>query len=204
MGNVGLDFFADVRRNRKSFFLMVNVHDPHRPFYGASRELEFAQASRRPWVAPSRTYTPDEVHVPGFLPDLPEVRTELAQYYSSVRRSDDTVAAVLDALRTSSFESNTLVMLLSDNGMSFPFAKADCYRHSTRTPWIVRWPGVVSAGTVDQDHFISAVRPDADLARGHRNQISDEDGRALVRIVVKGAKARGSGLRLHSISSHSR
>jgi N-sulfoglucosamine sulfohydrolase len=48
-------------------------------------------------------------------------------------------------------------MFLSDNGMAVPFAKANCYLHSTRTPWIVRWPGRVKPGTVDADHLISGI-----------------------------------------------
>jgi N-sulfoglucosamine sulfohydrolase len=48
-------------------------------------------------------------------------------------------------------------MFLSDNGMAFPFAKTNCYRHSTQTPWIVRWPGKVESGAVDETHFIAGV-----------------------------------------------
>ncbi len=49
------------------------------------------------------------------------------------------------------------MMFLSDNGIALPFAKTNCYLSSTRTPWIVRWPGVVEPGTVDTEHFISGI-----------------------------------------------
>jgi N-sulfoglucosamine sulfohydrolase len=49
------------------------------------------------------------------------------------------------------------VVFLGDNGMSFPFAKSNCYQNSTRTPWIVRWPGQVRAGTVDGAHMIAGI-----------------------------------------------
>ncbi|MFW6163853.1 MAG: sulfatase/phosphatase domain-containing protein, partial [Planctomycetota bacterium] len=42
-------------------------------------------------------------------------------------------------------------------GMPFPFAKTNVWHHSTRTPWIVRWPGTVRPGTVDARHMISAI-----------------------------------------------
>jgi N-sulfoglucosamine sulfohydrolase len=48
-------------------------------------------------------------------------------------------------------------MFLSDHGMPLPFAKTQLYHHSTRTPWVVRWPGVTKAGAVDGQHMISAV-----------------------------------------------
>ena len=89
--------------------------------------------------------------------DLPEVRQEIAEYMSSARRCDDTVGALLDVLWESGAQERTLVIFLSDNGMAFPFAKANCYLHSTRTPWIVRWPGVVRAGAVDAEHLISGI-----------------------------------------------
>jgi N-sulfoglucosamine sulfohydrolase len=49
------------------------------------------------------------------------------------------------------------VMFLSDNGIAIPFAKCNAYLASTRTPWIVRWPGVVKAGSLDRRHMISGI-----------------------------------------------
>jgi N-sulfoglucosamine sulfohydrolase len=106
---------------------------------------------------PSRVYQSEEVQVPGFLPDIPDVHKEIAQYYSSVRRCDDTVGEVMRALHESGLAENTLTMFLSDNGMALPFAKTNCYLHSTRTPWIARWPGKIKPGTMDNQHFISGI-----------------------------------------------
>jgi N-sulfoglucosamine sulfohydrolase len=41
--------------------------------------------------------------------------------------------------------------------MAFPFAKANCYLQSTATPLIVRWPGRVRAGALDNTHFVSGL-----------------------------------------------
>ena len=81
----------------------------------------------------------------------------MAQYYSSAHRCDETVGEVLRALKESGLEDSTLVMFLSDNGISMPFAKSNCYLTSTRTPWLVRWPGKVKPGVVDTEHFISGI-----------------------------------------------
>ncbi|MCA9067063.1 MAG: sulfatase-like hydrolase/transferase, partial [Planctomycetaceae bacterium] len=53
--------------------------------------------------------------------------------------------------------SNTLVMFLSDHGMPLPFAKTQVYHHSTRTPLLIRWPGVTRPASVDHTHMVSAV-----------------------------------------------
>jgi N-sulfoglucosamine sulfohydrolase len=144
---------AAARQAGRPFWLLMNVSDPHKPFYAEGRRGETVPDPN----VPSRVFTSDEVPVPGFLPDDPIVRKELAHYYSSVRRADDCVGAVLDALAASGESERTVVMFLSDHGMPLPFAKTQLYHHSTRTPWIVRWPGVTRPGAVDDRHMISAV-----------------------------------------------
>ena len=151
-------FFKNARHAAKPWFLMANAHDPHRPFHASAAETEkWSPAQRGQYPAPSRTWTADEVDIPGFLPSLPEVREEYAQYLSSARRCDDVVAAVLAALERNGYAEDTLVVFLSDNGMAFPFAKANCYLRSTLTPLIVRWPGVTRPGTIEEEAFVSSL-----------------------------------------------
>jgi N-sulfoglucosamine sulfohydrolase len=150
------DFVQGAVDANKPFFLMANSHDPHRPFYGNDREEWYSQTDP-PAVPPSRTFDPHEVVVPGFLPDIPEIRVEIAEYYSSVRRCDDTVGRLLDMLDETGTTNDTLVLFLSDNGMAFPFAKTNCYLNSTRTPLLARWPGVIQYGRVDDEHFASGI-----------------------------------------------
>jgi len=150
------EFVQSSSDQKKPFFLMANSHDPHRPFYGNDREEWYTQTDP-PAVPPSRTFDPDEVVVPQFLADIPEVRLEIAEYYNSVRRCDDTVGRLLDVLDETGTTDDTLVMFLSDNGMAFPFAKTNCYLNSTRTPWLARWPNTITAGRVDSEHFISGI-----------------------------------------------
>ena len=165
------EFFGNARQAGKPFFLMANSHDPHRPWAGSYAEksqnatrgaasMPDAKAGELPkgvYPPASRYYRPDEVAIPGFLPDLPQVRQDVAEYYSSAHRCDETVGAVLRALKESGLEGDTLVMFLSDNGISMPFAKSNCYLASTHTPWIVRWPGKVAPGGVNEEDFISGI-----------------------------------------------
>ena len=151
-------FLRGAREAGRPWFLMANAHDPHRPFHGSTAEREkWDEADRGRYPAPSRSWAAEDVEVPGFLPDLPGVRTEYAEYLGSARRCDDVVGAVLGALADSGYASDTLVVFLSDNGMAFPFAKANCYLRSTLTPLVVRWPGVTEAGTVESDAFVSSL-----------------------------------------------
>lgn len=137
----------------KPFYLLVNIADPHLPFYGLTRR---GKPVNDPYK-PTRIYAAQDVTVPGFLPDDPVIRQELASYFSTVRRADDAVGAILAALQRSGAAENTLVLFVSDHGMPFPFAKTQLYHYSTLTPLIVRWPAVVAAGAVDKAHMVSAV-----------------------------------------------
>jgi len=148
-------FFEQAKAAGKPFFLMANSQDPHRPFPGSDGEAN-RKAAGLPEV--SRTYKPEEVPVPGFLPDgIPDIRVELAQYFAGVHRCDEAVGQVLRALKEAGLEENTIVFFLSDNGMSFPYAKTNCYRSSTATPMIVRWPGKIKPNTVNRHDFVSGI-----------------------------------------------
>jgi len=142
------NYIRKAKSAQKPFFLMVNTHDPHR-LKGNNSKGMVPESGQR--------YKPKSVEVPGFLPDLPEIRFEIAEYYTAVHRADETVGQVLRALAECGEEENTLVMFLSDNGMDFPFSKCSCYRYSTRVPWIVRWPAKIAPGRVDSDHFITGI-----------------------------------------------
>ena len=150
-------FLEHAKGAGRPFFLMANTTDPHRPFPGTEREKMVAERFKATFPDVRKHYRPDEIHVPGFLPDLPEVRDELAAYYTSVHRCDECIGEVLRALTESNLDQNTLVLFLSDHGMAFPFAKGNCYRASTRTPCMVRWPGTLRPGSVDRKHFISGI-----------------------------------------------
>ena len=132
---------------KKPFCLMLNVSDPHKPFFSGEGDKN----------QPSMIIDTDDVPVPGFLFDDPVVRQELALYYSSVSRADDCVGQILDSLKKSGAEDNTVVVFLSDHGMPLPFAKTQLYHHSTHTPLAIRWPGTTKPNTIDAQHMVSAV-----------------------------------------------
>ncbi len=137
----------------KPFCLLLNVADPHKPFYAEGNRGQTIPDAN----VPSRVFTPEEVPIPGFLFDDPVVRKELSHYYSSVRRADDCVGAILKALDESGEREETIILFLSDHGMPLPFAKTQVYHHSTHTPmfWIV--PGITQANSTDNEHLVSAV-----------------------------------------------
>ncbi|MBF8193597.1 sulfatase [Nonomuraea sp. K274] len=183
--------FDRAKTENRPFFLMANAEDPHRPFHGSAAEQQrFTPEQLATIPRPSRVYTPDETDVPGFLPGLPDVRKEMSEYLSSARRADDTLAAVLAALDASGMASNTIVIFMSDNGIAVPFAKANCWAHSTRTPLIVRWPGTTQAGRSDRTHFVSTMDLFPTLCRAAGAAVPEGlDGRDLTPLLEGGSQS---------------
>jgi arylsulfatase A-like enzyme len=129
------------RPRGKPFFLWLASSDPHRPYV--------PRATADP-------YPPQQVVVPPYLPDVEEVRNELACYYNAIARLDTHVGRVLDELARQGEASNTLVLFISDNGRPFPRCKSTLYDSGIHTPLLIRWPARVKPGTIT-DSLVSVV-----------------------------------------------
>jgi N-sulfoglucosamine sulfohydrolase len=159
------DLFKQVAESKKPFFINANIQDPHRPFPGGGAAEEGTAAATKKNKKGkkavttnenlARTYKPEEVTVPDFLEDIPLVRKEVAQYYNGVARVDVNLKGILEALKASGHEQDTVVLFMSDHGMSFPFSKATVYYNGTRSPVILKWPGMPAAAA--HEEFVSSV-----------------------------------------------
>jgi N-sulfoglucosamine sulfohydrolase len=136
------DEFLAQRRDKQPFYFWYGSTDPHRPYDAGSG----AKAGLRP----------DRVTVPGFLPDTPDVRADVADYYIEVQRFDSQLAGLLAALERRNEIDNTIVVVTSDNGMPFPRAKATLYDGGTHMPLAIRWPRGAKPGTT-VDAFVSLI-----------------------------------------------
>lgn len=128
MAELAGDFLKET--GEKPFLLVVGFADPHR---------DFDNQKDHPGVEEVK-YDPSHVIVPSHLPDVPEVRADLAEYYQSISRMDQGVGKVLSALEASGRAKDTLVIFTSDNGMPFTGAKTNLYEPAIRLPFIVRLP----------------------------------------------------------------
>jgi arylsulfatase A-like enzyme len=129
------------RPKDKPFFLWLASLDPHRDY--------------QPNTIPE-PHRPEDVTVPTYLPDTPEVRADLALYYDEIGRLDHYVGEVLDELDRQEIAEDTLVLFLSDNGRPFPRGKTTIYDSGVKTPFLVRWPGHVEPGS-HSSSLVSAI-----------------------------------------------
>ena len=140
MAELAKGFMAD---SEKPFFLLVGFADPHRAAQGFANDRDYPSVE-------SVKVEPVRVAVPAHLPDSPEVRADLAEYYQSVARLDQGVGLALKALEEAGKAKDTLVVYLSDNGMPFPGAKTTLYDSGIHLPLIVRSPAQSKRGIVNQ------------------------------------------------------
>lgn len=139
----------------QDFFLLINVHDPHRPFINS------------PIL--------DGVKVPCFLPNTKTMLKELSSYLKTLERFDDTVGRLI-----SMFSDDTLIVVTSDHGMSFPYVKGNCYSYSTNVPLIFRGPKI--AQKLDTDHLVPHVDFMPTIL-DYLGMNSDSDGRSYKHIL---------------------
>ena len=141
----------------RPFFCHVGIIDPHR----GGDETQFDNSKVHDGEEPVY-YDPADVPVPGFLPDVPEVRRDLAEYYRAVARFDQTVGACVRALEQSGRADDTLIVITSDHGMPFPGAKASSFDSGHHCPLIVISPdqqqrGIHSDALVDWTCFMPTL-----------------------------------------------
>jgi len=77
----------------------------------------------------------------------------MQDYLGSIAAIDEGVGKVLDYLKKNGLSENTIVMYTSDQGFYLGehgwFDKRFIYNESFKTPLLVRWPGVIEPGSVN-------------------------------------------------------
>jgi N-sulfoglucosamine sulfohydrolase len=136
-----------IEENRdQAFYLELNYMDTHRDDSGA---FHFAEGF---------PVDPEKTEIPGYyaLPDWPEIRAEVAKYYSNASKMDMMIGSVMGRLDELGLTERTLVCFVSDNGPPFPGNKMTLYDRGIGTPLIMRWPGKIGGGTVN-DNLINTI-----------------------------------------------
>jgi len=106
------------------FLLTAGFFETHRPY-------------------PHERYQPADsafVEPPDYLPDIPEVRGDIADFYGSIATADAAVGKLLDTLTETGLDANTWVVFFTDHGPAFPRAKSTLYDAGTGIGLIIRPP----------------------------------------------------------------
>ena len=92
--------------------------------------------------------------MPAFLPDVPEVREDVADYLGEVQAVDAYVAALVAEVEAAGALDRTLVVVSGDHGMpGVPAGKCELHDHGTAVALVARVPGGTPGRVVDD--FVS-------------------------------------------------
>ena len=123
-------FCESVAQFREPFFAQIGFFEPHRPF---GRDTEPIDAN--------------DVALPPFLPDIPEVREDMVAMEASVASIDKAFGRVLEALEGAGLADDTVVVFTADHGIPFPLAKMSLYDAGIEVPLLMRVPGLSASPT---------------------------------------------------------
>jgi len=85
-------------------------------------------------------HKPEDVTLPPYHPDTPEMRHDWAQYYDKVEDMDTVVGAFLKELDEAGLDDNTIVFYYADHGGVLGRSKRYLYETGTHVPMIIRIP----------------------------------------------------------------
>ncbi len=122
--DAAIGLLRELSHQSKPFYLEVGFEEPHRPydFGGADPDVSLG------------------VSVPGYLPDVPEARGDLAAFQGAIRQMDNGVGRLLRALDELGLAENTCVIFATDHGAAMPRAKCTLYDPGIEAALLWRWP----------------------------------------------------------------
>ncbi len=116
----------------------------------------------RKWIAGSGkklwNIDPDDLKgkLPPYLPDVPVVREDFADYLGEIRAFDAGLGVIIEELKRVGAYDNTILVVSGDHGVpGVTRGKCNLYDFGTQVPLAIRWPqGINTPGRVVDD-FVS-------------------------------------------------
>lgn len=217
----GVDLIQELARGEKPFFLAVGFKKPHLPFCAPAKywdlydrnQFEAAEVTSLPEGAPKYHYQDSwELRSgytdipPGILPD--EMQRKLIHgYYACTSYVDAQVGKLLDALKESGAQENTVVVLWGDHGWHLGdhgmWCKHTNYEQAARAPLVITTPNQKARGAKSTSPVefldiyptlcdLAGLKPPTEL-HGHSLRALLDDPSRSVRAAAVSQYPRGHG-----------
>lgn len=125
------DFIEDCLKENTPYCLLVASNQPHTPWNKGD----------------AAKFAPEKLKLPPMYVDIPETRQDFSKYLAEINYMDNEFGTLLNIIDDKKQSGNTVVVYLSEQGNSLPFAKWTCYDAGVHSACIVRWPGKIKPGT---------------------------------------------------------
>jgi uncharacterized sulfatase len=118
--------FLSKKSDHQSFFFWFGANEPHREY----EEGSGLKAGKNETL----------VHLPPFLPNEPKVSNDFLDYALEIDWFDQQLGKMLEVLKEKGELDNTIIVVTSDNGMPFPYAKANLREYGVHVPLVISVP----------------------------------------------------------------
>lgn len=169
--DAAVDFLHWQQDSRQPFLMYVAFTSPHDP--------------RTPPTWYGHSYRPEDVSLPAdYLPEHPfdngelvirdetllpfprpkeAVRTEIAKYYSMISEVDYQIGRILDALKQTGRDKNTIIVFAGDNGLAVGehglLGKQNPYECSIRVPLVFAGKGIPADKRINGYVYLNDIYP---------------------------------------------
>lgn len=153
------ELYQEVQANFDAFLADRQPGQPFLYWFGAVNV-------HRQWIQGSGKglwgLDPDRLRgkMPPFLPDVPEVREDLADYFGEILAFDHALGLLIARLESIGELDNTLVVFSGDHGApGFPHGKCNLYDFGSAVPLAIRWGGAIGGRVVDDLISLTDLAP---------------------------------------------
>lgn len=151
--------YDEVRGNFRDFLAARKDDAPFCYWFGPTNV-------HRSWVKGSgkKLWGIDPDHLKGkmppYLPDVPEVREDLADYFGEIAAWDHAIGLLIEAVEKAGELENTLIVISGDHGApGFPHGKCNLYGFGTGVSLSITGPGVRGGRVVDDFVNLTDLAP---------------------------------------------
>jgi uncharacterized sulfatase len=192
-----------VRGNFDSFLADRKAGHPWLYFFGTT-------TTHRTWIKGSGKkhwgLEPDALRgkMPAFLPDVPEVREDVADYLGESQAVDACLGALLQRLEASGELERTVIVVSGDHGMpGVPAGKCNVYDHGTRVALAIRWPGGKGGRVIDDFITLPDLAPTF-MEIGGVTPLAGLYGRSILPLLQSGKSGQIDATRTFIIAGRER
>lgn len=135
------------RKPGQPFFMQVQLAGGKLRGGTDERAQQLSERAQREFGSAMR---PQDVTLPPYYPPDPVLLRDWAAYLDAVRFTDRHVGAVISRLQQEGIFESTLIVFMTDHGISHARGKQFLYDEGTHIPFVVRGPGI-QPGVVRED-----------------------------------------------------
>ena len=123
--------FEESKNNEAPFCLIACSNEPHTPYNKGD----------------ASAYPKDSLKLPPTFVDTVETRHSYSKYLAEITYFDKQCGEIMTLLDKHELAEDTLIMVVSEQGAGFPFAKWTCFELGLTSGMIARWPGKIKPDT---------------------------------------------------------